>query len=139
MIIGTGIDIIELARIAEMIGKYGDQFPKKICTSKELERMPANDQIPYVGKRWATKEAVVKALGTGFRDDISFQDIWTTHDKLGCPRLHLSSKLLKLLQPKIPTGYQLRTHVSTSDTSNDAIAMVILEIIPDSDSIPPLT
>ncbi len=139
MIIGTGIDIIELARIAEMIGKFGDKFAQRICTPLELDRMPANDQIPFIGKRWATKEAVVKAMGTGFRDNISFQDMWTTHDKFGCPTLHLSPKIIKLMEPKIPNTYHLRAHVSASDTTNDATAMVILEIISNSDNIPPIT
>ena len=138
MIIGTGIDIIELSRIADMVGKFGDKFVRRICTPAELERMPANDQIPFIAKRWATKEAAAKALGTGFRDDITFQDMWTTHDALGRPILHLSPAIHTRLESKIPPNHNLRTHVTTSDTSNDAVAMVILEIIPQSANIPPL-
>ncbi|USO01620.1 MAG: holo-ACP synthase [Alphaproteobacteria bacterium] len=138
MIIGTGIDIIELSRIADMVGKFGDQFTKRICTLVEIERIPANDQIPFIAKRWATKEAAVKALGTGFREDVTFQDMWTTHDTLGRPILHLSPALHARLTQTIPSNYILRTHVSTSDTCNDAIAMVTLEIIRESINIPPL-
>ena len=75
-ILGTGTDIIEVLRIAQMIERHGDLFINRVYTENEINycsaRKAANQH--YAG-RWAAKEAVLKALGTGWRRGISWRDI----------------------------------------------------------------
>lgn len=83
---GIGNDIIEIGRIRKTIERYGPHFHKKIFNEKELDyclkhRDPA---VPLAG-RFSAKEAIAKALGTGFGKDVSFLDITIVNDKLGRP------------------------------------------------------
>ena len=75
MILGTGIDLLKISRIKKALDKYGDSFLKKIFTDYEIKK---NNRIiskeNKFAKSFATKEAFVKALGTGFTDKISFKD-----------------------------------------------------------------
>ena len=87
MIKGIGIDIIEIERIAKVIERRGTHFIKRIFTRNE-ERS-GDHAITYYAGRFAAKEAVVKALGTGFRG-ISWQDIEILNDSLGKPYVTLA-------------------------------------------------
>lgn len=100
---GVGSDIIEIDRIRKAIESHGSHFHKKIFTKEELEyclkhRDPA---VPLAG-RFSAKEAVAKALGTGFGKYISFLDISIVNDEKGCPHPFFSEKFNELFQfPKI--------------------------------------
>jgi holo-[acyl-carrier protein] synthase len=74
MIIGVGVDIAELDRIARSHARFGEKFSARILTPAEMALVPAN-AIPFLASRFAAKEAAVKALGTGFSGGITFQDI----------------------------------------------------------------
>ena len=86
MIKGLGTDIIELDRIRKAIDRHGQSFLDRIFTPKEQKYCNTfNDPIPHLAARFAAKEAVVKALGTGLRNGLSWTDIEIVSDNLGKP------------------------------------------------------
>ena len=92
VIIGIGVDIVKNQRISSAIKKklfINRTFSKnEILISKKVD-----NKIRYFSKRFAAKEAFAKALGTGFRDGLSFKDIEVANDKLGKPRYIVSFKI----------------------------------------------
>ncbi len=116
MIIGIGIDIVELNRIAELINRQ-PKFIERILTDNECallyERSPKR-QIEFVAGRFAAKEAYAKALGTGIGAHVSFQDIEIKNDENGKPYIFSSSP-------------NERVHVSISHSEHYAVAQVIIE------------
>ncbi len=126
MIYGIGIDIVEIERIQKAISRFGMSFCYKILHAKELEVMPALESaraIPWIAARFTAKEAAVKALGTGFRNGISFKSIAVLSNGLGKPELYFYDKALAFINKKEIT----RFHVSLSHERNNAIAYVVLE------------
>ena len=92
MIIGTGIDIVKNSRIQNLIEKYGERFLKKIYTEAEIEYcQQKTNSAPSFAARFAAKEAVLKAIGTGMRSS-SWQDIEVLNDELGKPEVKLFAK-----------------------------------------------
>ncbi|MCF7852871.1 MAG: holo-ACP synthase [Simkaniaceae bacterium] len=94
--IGLGTDIIEISRIRDSIEEFEDKFLDRLFTPKEKEycerhRDPA---IRYAG-RFAAKEAISKALGTGFGAELHWHDIEIVNDEKGKPSVHFSSSLLQ--------------------------------------------
>lgn len=91
---GVGIDIIEIDRIKDSIERHHDHFVNRIFTMKEQEYclLHKNSWVYFAG-RFVAKEAVVKALGTGFRDGISWLDIEILNDSLGKPCVYLSESI----------------------------------------------
>lgn len=93
MIKGIGVDIIEIDRIARAIERHGEHFINRLFTRNE--QLPVSAQTPtYFAGRFAAKEAVVKALGTGFRG-ITFLDIEVLNDSVGKPYINLSPSIAK--------------------------------------------
>lgn len=103
MIRGIGTDIIEVDRIADNIEKNGQRFLDRIFTPEEQAycnkyREPAR----HYAARWAAKEAVVKAFGTGFGDTASHLDIAVINDPKGKPEIRLAKHLIETFQnPKL--------------------------------------
>ena len=122
MIVGVGVDIAELDRIAKSYARFGAKFSAKILNQSELDRLPAN-VIPYLASRFAAKEAAVKALGTGFSGGITFQDIEVASDPLGKPLILFHNKALQRCREL----HVNRAHISLSHSRENAVAMVILE------------
>ena len=124
MIYGIGVDMVEVKRIEDGIERFGSRLAKKILTEKELQYYDHNIKpVKYLAKRFAAKEALVKALGTGFRGQISLRDICVTNDDLGKPELEYSESL----QQKLKEYDIIRTHLSITDENEYALAYVILE------------
>ena len=99
MIIGIGTDIVEIERIREMIERHGDHFLNRCFTPNEIEyaNRHRDSTVRFAG-RWAAKEAVVKALGTGFVQGITFHDIEVVSLHTGQPTVQLSGKALQISQ-----------------------------------------
>ena len=122
MIIGIGIDIIEVDRIERAMQKNG--FVERMFTPAEIacfERMNHNPQT--VAGAFAAKEAVAKALGTGFSAGVGFKDIELTHDEKGKP-------VIALFGGALARAEQLggnRVHISISHIKSTAVAEAILE------------
>ena len=124
--IGIGVDIIENSRIATSIKKRS--FIKRIFTTKEIDRAKnVKDKTLYYAKRFAAKEAFVKAIGTGFRNNINFKDISTYNDKLGKPMLLLAKNVESTLKNKFKTS-SMNFFLSMSDEKKYSIAFVIFQI-----------
>lgn len=89
-ILGIGTDIVECLRIAHMIERHGEMFLGRVFTQQEIEYCSARKQATqhYAG-RWAAKEAIMKALGTGWRRGISWKDMEVLNDDWGKPSVRL--------------------------------------------------
>lgn len=76
MIIGLGTDIVDVERIQKMISDHGDHFLQRVFTAAEIAHcQPRREAAQHFAGRWAAKEAVMKALGTGFTPDVGWTDI----------------------------------------------------------------
>ncbi|MFZ4099355.1 MAG: holo-ACP synthase [Chlamydiia bacterium] len=90
---GVGIDVIEIDRIRAAWKRHGDRFLSKIFCPEELDYcLTRKDPAPHLAARWAAKEAIVKALGTGFGPDVGFQDLWIQRDPSGKPLVQVSDR-----------------------------------------------
>lgn len=125
MIIGIGIDIIELHRIEKILEKNPDSFLGRIFTPEELKDLPASGKrrVEYVAGRFAVKEAAAKALGTGIGKTFSFLDGEIRKNDEGKPVLTISAETLG----KLNLSPSLLAHVSISHSRDYAIAQVVLE------------
>ena len=124
-IIGNGVDIVENTRINKLIDDK--KFIKRVFTNKEI-RFSKNikNKTNYYAKRFAAKEAFVKALGTGFRNNINFSDIEVINNKLGKPKINISKKVRTFIKKKFKLD-KPKIYVSLSDENKHSIAYVILE------------
>ena len=124
-IIGNGVDIVENKRINKLIDDK--KFIKRVFTNKEI-RFSKNikNKTNYYAKRFAAKEAFVKALGTGFRNDINFSDIEVINNKLGKPKINISKNVRAFIKKKFKLD-KPKIYVSLSDENKHSIAYVILE------------
>ncbi len=125
MIFGIGIDIIEVARIEKQIEAESNSFVKKIFTENEIRycETKIKNKAQNYAARFAAKEAFFKALGTGWRDGLSWKDIEIENDELGKPNILLSGKSKKNIQENSIS----KIHVSLSHIKEIAVAVVILE------------
>jgi holo-[acyl-carrier protein] synthase len=88
--VAHGVDLVECRRIEEIWRRHGDAFLRRIYTAAEQEYcLAGKTPLVRLAGRWAAKEAVLKALGTGWRGGIEFVDIEVLPDGLGCPRVQL--------------------------------------------------
>lgn len=88
--LGIGVDMIEVARISKALARNGDKFARRILSFEEQEDfLKSSDPDNFLAKRFAVKEAVAKALGTGFANGVSWADITLSHDELGKPLVSL--------------------------------------------------
>jgi holo-[acyl-carrier protein] synthase len=93
MIFGIGTDIVQLSRIEETFGRYGDAFARRVLMEEEY-RLFADAKRPsrFLAMRFAAKEAVVKAMGTGFANGLWVRDVGTVPDRLGQPQVIYSER-----------------------------------------------
>ena len=124
MIVGTGVDITEVARIASAVERFGKRFLGRVFTPDEagycLSKPNAAERL---AARFAAKEAGMKALGTGLRYGITWQDVEVVRHPGQRPVLRFSGKAAEFADR---LGCK-RTHLSLSHTKDQAIAYVILE------------
>ena len=124
MILGTGIDIVEIERLKSSIDKYEDNFLAYYLNQTEMAALPKNAQrLSYCAGRWAAKEAVAKALGTGFGRACHWHDITITNDDFGAPECTLSGVAAETARGK---GIKV-IHISISHEMNYACATAIAE------------
>ncbi|HLB52086.1 MAG TPA: holo-ACP synthase [Chlamydiales bacterium] len=98
MIQGLGTDLIEIGRIRKSVDRYGTHFLDRLFTKTEQDYcLRYKDPIPHLAGRFAAKEAVAKALGTGFGAELRFRDIEIVNDPKGKPIVILSQKIEKQL------------------------------------------
>ena len=124
MILGLGIDIIEVARIAASFEKFGEKFLKRILLPEEIaycltHRKPA----PFIAARFAAKEAISKAFGTGITAQLGWQDMEIKRKESGEPYVVLHGNGQKLFESRGAA----RLLISLSHTENYGAATAILE------------
>jgi holo-[acyl-carrier protein] synthase len=124
VILGVGTDLVEIARIEQALGRWGERFALKILVDHELERFRAHrKQAAYLAKRFAAKEAFSKAMGTGIRAPVSWHHVSVANQASGRPYLRFSAALTALLDRR---GVR-NVHLSLTDELSVASAFVILE------------
>jgi holo-[acyl-carrier protein] synthase len=124
VIISIGIDIIEVARIREVLIRT-PRFGERVFTSAEREYCESRGAVAaqHYAARFAAKEATLKALQTGWRGGISWQDVEVSARESGAPFLIFTGEVLTVFERFGATA----THLSMSHTSEHAIAQVVLE------------
>jgi len=125
-IFGIGTDIVNVKRIEKLLNKEGMKFKKRIFTPSEIKYCN-NKKNPssYFAKRYAAKEALSKALGTGIRKDIKFKNIEVFNDKNGKPSIQLKGKTFDFFKKKIKNN-KYNIYLSLSDDKPWAQATVII-------------
>ena len=125
-ILGTGIDIVDNYRLKKLLFKKKSNFKNKIFTNNEIAYCEKRSNITNCySKRFAAKEAFVKALGTGFRKNINFKDIEVVNNHYGKPYLLINKRVIN----KIKTSFKVKKFnilLSISDEKKYAIASVII-------------
>ena len=124
MIISIGIDIIEVARIREVLLRT-PRFAERVFTAAERKYCDTRGVVAaqHYAARFAAKEAALKALQTGWRGGISWQDVEVAARESGAPYLIFRGQVLEVYKKFSATA----THLSLSHTNEHAIAQVILE------------
>ena len=126
MIAGIGTDIVAIERFQRFIDRNNTALLQRIFTERERAVCGARKNCAAsFAARFAAKEAFLKALGTGLRDGISWQDMEVVNDELGKPDLILSGEALALFQKRHYSGLFL----SISHDGGSAIAFVVLEAV----------
>ncbi|HDQ41709.1 MAG TPA: holo-[acyl-carrier-protein] synthase [Desulfonatronum sp.] len=121
-IVGIGLDIVELDRIERIWQRFGLAFARRILTHGELRRIPERPAA-YLASRFAAKEAVVKALGTGFSQGVTFQQIEVAALSSNQPALSLHGRASDVAR-QLGVG---AIHLSLTHGRDVAAAMVVLE------------
>jgi len=120
-ILGLGNDIIEIERIRKSIDAHGERFLSRLFTQKEQDYcLKHKDAVPHFAGRFSAKEAIVKALGTGFGKDASWLDIEIDNDSHGKPCVILYKTLAERLK-----GTSLLVSISHCETYATAVALWI--------------
>ena len=124
MIVSIGIDIIEVARIREVLLRT-PRFLERVYTTRERAYCESRGAVAaqHYAVRFAAKEAALKALQTGWRGGISWQDVEISAHESGAPFLIFTGQVLEVFEKFGAT----QTHLSMSHTTQHAIAQVILE------------
>ena len=126
-IIGIGVDIIYNQRISKLI--KNKQFLNRVFTTKEiLHSKKMLNKTNYFAKRFAAKESLVKAIGSGFRDGINFKDIEITSNNLGRPFYMINKKIKIFLQKKLKLK-NFELFLSISDEKEYSVAFTIIQKI----------
>ena len=123
MTIAIGTDIVEIQRIASALERQGDKFVQRILTESEIAEYQARgNSVAFLAKRFAAKEAIAKALGTGIGRGISFQHMIVSNNSEGAPQVELQANAAERLKQLGGTNVLL----SLSDEKNTALAYVVI-------------
>ena len=120
-ILGIGVDVVDVQRMKDVLEKQGKVFLDKVFSDMEVTYCKTRKK-PYIhfGERFAAKEAVAKAMRTGWSGAFHWRDIEVVNDQSGAPHILLSRDVAKALD-------QCRVHLSLSHTDNTVVAFVVLE------------
>ncbi len=121
MVVGVGVDIVEVSRIERALERYGERFLHRVFTEVEREYCEqfGKQRALHYAARFAAKEAFAKAVGTGMVG-LRWRDVGVVNGRLGKPELLLSDEVAR----RYPG---CRFHVSLSHTATHAVAVVVVE------------
>src|SRR6266576_786509 len=124
MIVGSGIDIAEVPRVAKAVARFGDRFVRRVFTDGEIRYCESKaNRVERYAARFAAKEAGMKALGTGWNHGVRWRDIEVARKPGGRPTLLLHGKAAEFAGQLGATNIAL----SITHTAEQAMAQVILE------------
>lgn len=123
MIFGIGTDAVKLSRVEELWERYGDRFARRILLDEEYALLRPNHRpVRFLAMRFAAKEAIVKAMGTGFANGMWVRDAGTVPNALGQPQVIFSQRgQRKCKELGIDGG-----HLSLTDEDGLVIAVAVL-------------
>ena len=132
MILGIGIDTVQIPRIEKILEKDSDLFIKNYFGTEEIAKYDSIKNVPQkyatkIAKLFAAKEAFVKALGTGFRFGIELKDIQVVSNELGAPKIKLGQSVTTYIEKTFPNHKDFKYHISLSDDYPIGTAFVIIE------------
>ena len=128
MIVGIGCDVVEQKRVTEALEKYGDRFVQRLLTASEIriyeKRLGLSRErgLSFLASRWAVKEAISKALGTGISGDVTFHAMAIMHTQSGAPMAVFSDSLKERLQRE-----GIFVHITITDEKTVAAAFAVAE------------
>ena len=128
MILGVGVDTIDIRRIEATLARFGARFTDRIYTElerKRAERRPGQRAATYA-KRFAAKEATAKALGTGLKRGVFWRDMGVANQPSGQPTMALTGGAARRLGELTPPGFRPHIHVSLTDDYPLAVSFVII-------------
>jgi len=125
-ILGIGIDIVKIERVEKALERWGDRFVKRILSKREIECIEGIEAPLFVASRFAAKEAMVKAMGTGFSQGVGFKDIEITREDLSPPIIRVYGSAREICNDR---GVE-HIHLSISHEKDMACAVVIIEGTP---------
>lgn len=121
-IIAHGIDLVEFGQLEKILEKHPERFPNRVFTPTEMaDADKVKNRLEKLAGRFAAKEAVMKLVGTGWRDGIAWTDIEVVNNPLGQPIVNISGKVKELADEK---GIEQIT-LSITHTANFAIASAV--------------
>ncbi len=131
MIIGIGNDIIDIRRIDKSLTRFGDRFVQRIFTELEQKKSDRrHNRAASYAKRFAAKEAMSKALGTGFRESVYWRDLGVVNLPSGKPTMQLAGGAMRRLDELTPEGMRAQIDLTITDDFPLAQAIVIISAVP---------
>ncbi len=131
MIVGIGSDLIDIRRVEKTLDRFGERFVKRVFT--DIERAKAErrtTQAATYAKRFAAKEAMSKALGSGIRMGVAWREMGVVNLPSGQPTMQLSGGARERLDRLVPKGYAGVIHLTMTDDHPFAQAFVVIEARP---------
>ena len=133
MIIGIGTDLCHIPRMQALLERFGERFERKLFTVNERERAAhaknSHAKAAIYAKRFAAKEAFVKAIGTGFGKGIYYHAIEVQNQDDGKPFIRTNAAVHQLLKKRLHEGHNPMFHLSLSDDGDYASAFVVVELL----------
>jgi holo-[acyl-carrier protein] synthase len=127
MIFGIGVDVLEAARIKKVFDRFGDHFIERLLMPAEREQLARTKRTErFLAMRFAAKEAIVKAMGTGFSHGIWIRDVGVVQNAWGKPEVAYSARGEKVRR-KLGIG---GGHVTLTDEAGLIVAVAVLETAP---------
>ncbi len=133
MIVGIGSDLCNIERIERSLERFGDRFLQRVFTETERAKAASrpHTRAGTLAKRFAAKEAFSKAVGTGFKRGVFMKDIGVVNLPSGQPTLKLTGGAKERLDAMTPPGHAARIHLTMTDDHPFAMAVVIIEAVPE--------
>lgn len=121
--LAIGTDIVQISRISEVLKKQGDRFLNRILSKNERHIFEVRKQsVSFLANRYAAKEAIAKAFGTGIAKGVDFVDLEVLPNELGCPTVFLHGKAAVLLKEQGASEVK----ITISDEAEYAVAFAII-------------
>ncbi|GEO84479.1 MULTISPECIES: holo-ACP synthase [Alphaproteobacteria] len=131
MIIGIGSDLIDIRRIEHSLERFGERFTQRCFTDIEQRKSDGRkNRAESYAKRFAAKEAMSKALGTGMAEGVFWKDLGVVNTPSGKPTMALTGGAAEILKRMMPPGHDPVVHLTITDDYPLAQAFVIIEARP---------